>query len=143
MARREKAPKTEIVAFKVEEKLAEFLNKLPNKSEFIRKAIIAQFGMTCPLCTGTGVVPRGLHDHFAPVLAKNNLRRCDRCGDRHPIPMSLDNVAAEDLSRLKQFFQGGPFYCPTCYPQVPPCDDCDWHVPLERTAEHIRQAHTH
>ena len=37
-----KTPKTAVVAFKVEEELAEFLNKLPNKSAFIRKAIAAQ-----------------------------------------------------------------------------------------------------
>ena len=36
-----KTPKTALVAFKVEEELAEFLNKLPNKSAFIRKAIAA------------------------------------------------------------------------------------------------------
>ena len=38
-----KAQKTKIVAFKVEEDLAEFLDKLNNKSDFIRKAILAQF----------------------------------------------------------------------------------------------------
>ena len=32
-----KIPKTEVVAFKVEAELAEFLNKLPNKSAFIRR----------------------------------------------------------------------------------------------------------
>ena len=37
-----KPPKTAVVAFKVEEQLAEFLNKLPNKSAFIRKAIAAR-----------------------------------------------------------------------------------------------------
>lgn len=50
--------KSQIVAFKVEDDLARFLDDLPNKSEFIRRAILAQFGMNCPLCTGTGVVPR-------------------------------------------------------------------------------------
>ena len=64
-----KAVKTQVVAFKVEEDLAEFLNKLPNKSEFIRKAVVAQFGMTCPLCTGSGVVARGLHNHYKPIIA--------------------------------------------------------------------------
>src|SRR5205823_8036386 len=63
-----KLPKTAVVAFKVEEQLAEFLNKLPNKSAFIRKAIAAQLGMECPLCHGKGVVPRGVHDHYAPLL---------------------------------------------------------------------------
>ena len=47
-----KSQKTKIVAFKVEEDLAEFLGKLKNKSEFIRKAILAQFSMACPLCRG-------------------------------------------------------------------------------------------
>ena len=47
-----KTPKSQVVAFKVEEDLADFLNKLPNKSAFIRKSIVAQLGMTCPLCTG-------------------------------------------------------------------------------------------
>ena len=57
-----KAQKTKIVAFKVEEDLAEFLDKLNNKSDFIRKAILAQFSMACPLCAGSGVVARGIHD---------------------------------------------------------------------------------
>jgi hypothetical protein len=138
-----KAKKDAIVAFKVEEELAAFLNKLPNKSDFIRKAIVAQFGMACPLCAGSGVVARGLHDHYAPVLHKNNLHRCDHCGEKHPIPLSLDNIDGDEQKRLEQFFHGGPFYCPTCYTQVPPCDDCGWHIPLERTAEHHRQVHTH
>ena len=42
---KEKKQKSQIVAFKVEDDLAEFLDKLPNKSEFIRKAILAQFAM--------------------------------------------------------------------------------------------------
>ena len=40
-----KPQKKKIVAFKVEEDLAEFLGKLKNKSEFIRQAILAQFSM--------------------------------------------------------------------------------------------------
>ena len=77
-------PKTAVVAFKVEEELAEFLNKLPNKSAFIRKAIAAQLGMACPLCNGKGVVPRGVHDHFAPLLEQFSSRSCEggRVADR-------------------------------------------------------------
>ena len=49
MARKsQKAQKKQIVAFKVEDELAEFLDALPNKSEFIRKAILAQFGFARP-----------------------------------------------------------------------------------------------
>src|SRR6476659_4391606 len=66
-----KPSKTAVVAFKVEEELADLLNKLPNKSAFIRKAIEAQLGMACPLCNGKGVVPRGVHDHYAPLIKQH------------------------------------------------------------------------
>ena len=77
-----KTLKTAVVAFKVESELADFLNKLPNKSAFIRKAIAAQLGMACPLCNGAGVVPRGVHDHYAPLLGRFNSRSCDGCYDK-------------------------------------------------------------
>ena len=54
----QKTPKTAVVAFKVEEELADFLNQLPNKSAFIRKAIAAQMSMACPLCHGSGQATR-------------------------------------------------------------------------------------
>ena len=41
--KREKSEKSQIVAFKVDDDLANFLDNLPNKSEFIRRAILAQF----------------------------------------------------------------------------------------------------
>jgi len=138
-----KSPKTEIVAFKVEEDLAEFLNKLPNKSDFIRKAIVAQFGMACPLCNGSGVVARGLHVHYKPVIAANNHRPCEKCEAEQALPLTLDAVAAEDRPRIEQFFHGGPLYCAKCYPKVPPCDDCGWHIPVEDAANHVRSVHIH
>ena len=75
-----KPAKTAVVAFKVEEELADLLNKLPNKSAFIRKAIAAQLGVACPLCQGKGVVPRGVHDHYAPLVTRFNSRSCEGCG---------------------------------------------------------------
>ena len=84
-----KPPKTAVVAFKVEEELAEFLNKLPNKSAFIRKAIAAQLGMACPLCDGKGIVPKGVHDHYAQLLEQFNSRHCDGCGDELPLPLTV------------------------------------------------------
>ena len=138
-----KAPKTKIVAFKIEEQLAEFLNNLPNKSDFIRKAIVAQFGMTCPLCTGSGVVPRGIHLHYSPIIDGNNTRPCQMCGVAEVVPLSAKGVAEEDSVRLEQFFRGGPLYCARCYPEVPACDDCGWHIPHENVAEHFRKEHVH
>jgi hypothetical protein len=136
-----KQPKTAVVAFKVEEELAEFLNKLPNKSAFIRKAIAAQLSIACPLCNGAGVVPRGVHDHYAPLLKQFNSRHCDGCGDELSLPRDAGDLAPEDRSRLEQFFGGGPLYCDGCYEKAPTCDDCGWHIAPERAAEHQRAAH--
>lgn len=138
-----KTPKSKIVAFKVEDDLAEFLNNLPNKSDFIRKAILAQFGMTCPLCDGSGVVPRGLHDHYKPVIQANTKRACDKCKAAVDIPLSADGLTGNDKKRFEQFLHGGPLYCSKCYTNIPKCDDCDWHVPMEKVAEHFRSVHVH
>lgn len=138
---RRKPPKTAVVAFKVEEDLAEFLNKLPNKSAFIRKAIAAQLGMACPLCQGKGVVPRGVHDHYAPLLQKFNRGRCEGCGDELPLPHDDGVLAPDQRVRLEQFFHGGPLYCDPCFEKASTCDDCGWHIAPERVAEHQRKAH--
>jgi len=134
--------KKQIVAFKVEDELAEFLNNLPNKSDFIRKAILAQFGMTCPLCVGSGVVPRGVHGHYQPVIAKHNQRPCEKCKSSVEIPLTSDGASPAERKRFEQFLHGGPLYCTKCYPTIPTCDDCDWHVPMEKVAEHFRKVHS-
>ena len=145
MARKttQKSQKKQIVAFKVEDDLADFLDKLPNKSEFIRKAILAQFGMTCPLCTGTGVVDKGLHDHFKPVIVAHTSRPCEKCKADVSFPMSADAAPPADRDRIKQFLHGGPLYCSKCYQSAPPCHDCGWHVMMEKVAEHFKSVHTH
>ena len=144
MARKAAAPqKKNIVAFKVEDDLAEFLNNLPNKSDFIRKAILAQFGMTCPLCAGSGVVPRGLHEHFKPVIEGHAHRACEKCKTQVKLPMSLEGLPTADRSRLEQFLHGGSLYCAKCFSTVPKCGDCDWHVPIEKVADHFRAVHVH
>ena len=134
-------PKTEVVAFKVEKDLADLLNKLPNKSAFIRRAIEAQLGKVCPLCNGKGVVPRGVHDHYTPLLAKFKERSCDSCGSAMNLPTDPGALDDSDRSRLEQFLLGGPLYCDGCYEKLPSCDDCGWHISPDRVADHLRQAH--
>ncbi len=133
--------KKKVVAFKVEEDLADLLNKLPNKSAFIRKAIAAQLGVACPLCLGKGVVPRGVHDHFAPLLRQLSSRSCDGCGHTLELPVDSAELKDEDRARLEQFFLGGPLYCDGCFDKAPTCNDCGWHVDTMRFAEHHRQVH--
>lgn len=136
-----KSPKTAVVAFKVEAELAEFLDKLPNKSAFIRKAIAAQLQTACPLCKGSGVVNRGVHDHYAALLPQLNKRDCDGCGSNLPLPNDPGELAADDHNRLEQFFKGGPLYCDHCYEEAPTCGDCGWHIAPDRVAEHHRRVH--
>lgn len=142
MSRKEKPPKTEVVAFKVESELADLLNKLPNKSAFIRKAIAAQLGVACPLCRGKGVVPRGIHDHFAPLLDQMNARSCEGCGHELHLPMEATELSDKERARLEQFFLGGPLYCDGCYTNTPSCEDCGWHIPAEHIDEHHRKVHS-
>jgi len=136
-----RAPKTAVVAFKVEQELADLLNKLPNKSEFIRKAIAAQLGVACPLCRGKGVVARGVHDHFAPVLAEHHHKDCQGCGSQVNVPLDDGQLGEEDRSRLEQFLLGGPLYCDDCYDKAPECDDCGWHVTEDQIPDHVRHQH--
>jgi hypothetical protein len=134
--------KSEVVAFKVEAELADILNELPNKSAFIRKAIIAQLDMACPLCAGSGMLPKGLHDHYSTLLPKLNSRSCDGCGDKATVhAQDPGELAPGDRSRLEQFFHGGPFYCDHCYEKAPACDDCGWHITPDQTKKHQRAAH--
>src|SRR6266571_1208946 len=109
-----KTPKTAVVAFKVEEELADFLNQLPNKSAFIRKAIAAQMSMACPLCHGSGQVTRWVHDHFVPLMNSLSARACDSCGTDVTLPEEPGALSSEDQTRLEQFFKGGPLYCDPC-----------------------------
>ena len=136
-----KNSKTEVVAFKVEPDLADFLNSLPNKSEFIRKAIAAQMSIACPLCKGAGQVSRWAHDHYAALLADWNRRQCDGCGDALTLPRDPGDLSQEDQSRLEQYFHGGPLLCDPCYEKSPPCDDCGWHITTEKVEAHHTAAH--
>jgi hypothetical protein len=140
---KDKPPKDKVVAFKVEEELAILLDKLPNKSAFIRAAIAAQLGVACPLCQGKGVVPRGVHDHYAPLIAQFNARNCEGCGNELHFPRGSGELDPENRARLEQFFHGGPLYCDGCYEKAPSCDDCGMHINPDRVAEHLRQAHHH
>src|SRR5262245_6424842 len=131
-----KSPKTAVVAFKVEEELADFLNQLPNKSAFIRKAIVAQMSMACPLCHGSGQVSRWVHDHYLPLLSNFTHRNCDGCGTDVQLPEDPGALTADAQARLEQFFKGGPLYCDPCYDKAPTCDDCGWHITEDKAKEH-------
>jgi hypothetical protein len=128
--------KSRIVAVKIEDELADFLDRLPNKSDFIRKAILAQFGTACPLCTGSGQVPAAVGDHYAPVLRRHRERPCLKCGKVEPIPFDPSVVAEPDRPRWEQFFHGGPFFCASCFAVAAACGECGWYYSPDLIANH-------
>lgn len=75
--------KERVFTFKADEGLAELLDSLPNKSEFIRKAIEEAIGKRCPLCNGTGAISPAQNSHMQEFLALHPLKRCEECDAIH------------------------------------------------------------
>ena len=79
------SPKTDLITFKVEHSLAELIDRLPNKSEFIRNALLGALANTCPLCQGTGVLSPNQKTHWNAFAAHHPLRECEDCHEVHLI----------------------------------------------------------
>ncbi len=75
--------KEEIVTFKADPGLAEELEKLPNKSDFIRRALLRAFGNECPLCSGTGTLSADQMRHWKEFLEHHHLTKCATCNEMH------------------------------------------------------------
>jgi hypothetical protein len=136
-----KKPHLATVAFKVEDDLARLLNEMPNRSEFIRKAIAAQLGITCPLCHGKGAVSGWTHERFAPLIDSLRLLACAGCGDAQLVPPDPGFLSADDRARLEQFFHGGPLYCDPCFRAARPCGECGWRIEGDKINDHMRSLH--
>lgn len=75
--------KERVISFKVDGKLAEDLDKIPNKSDFIRKAIETALVGKCPLCNGMGVLTREQQKHMQHFLTLHSLETCEKCDAVH------------------------------------------------------------
>jgi hypothetical protein len=75
--------KQEIVTFKVDEALAASLKRIPNRSEFIRNAILAAFENGCPLCQGTGILTPEQRDHWQHFIENHSVSKCENCNAVH------------------------------------------------------------
>ena len=71
--------KGEIVTFKVDRELFEQIKKVPNRSEFIRNAILAALDNVCPLCKGRGVLQPRQKKHWEEFAANHDVKQCDEC----------------------------------------------------------------
>lgn len=75
--------KERVFTFKADEGLAEVLDRIPNKSEFIRKAIEVALDKRCPLCNGTGSLTPAQHNHMQHFLTLHSLETCEECDAVH------------------------------------------------------------
>jgi len=71
--------KQEIVSFKADESLLEAMRGIPNRSEFIRSAILSALDGACPLCKGTGILTPSQHEHWKAFAKDHALKECDQC----------------------------------------------------------------
>lgn len=71
--------KEQTVTFKVDEELFRLLNRIPNKSEFIRSSILRSLDNTCPLCNGTGIMNTCQKEHWDSFARHHHLTECSDC----------------------------------------------------------------
>ena len=74
--------KQQIITFKAEEALVEAMQDIPNRSEFIRSAILAALEGACPLCHGTGVLNPNQQRHWQEFSQTHRIQPCDECDER-------------------------------------------------------------
>jgi hypothetical protein len=78
-------PKSEIISFKADDLLLNQLERIPNRSEFIRNAVQAALGSLCPLCNGTGILTRCQREHWDEFQSNHRLEECKYCREVHVV----------------------------------------------------------
>lgn len=97
--------KQTVVSFRVDGHLAEILEDLPDKSTFIRDAVLRRVHGVCPSCQGRGVLPCLIADWLQANLQKVESVECTCCHYQYPTELVQDQLpkrARDD------------FLCPHC-----------------------------
>ena len=95
-----------VVSFRVDRHLADVLNKVPDKSSFIRDVILRSFYESCPICRGRGVVPEELSRWAEQAMKGAETVECHCCLYAYPrsvMPREKGKKKGEDR-----------FICPHC-----------------------------
>jgi hypothetical protein len=88
--------KQDIITFKVDEPLREAMKHIPNRSEFIRAAILGALESICPLCKGTGILTTDQHKHWNEFIQHHALQECADC---HAVHLVCGAAEGRDLAR--------------------------------------------
>ena len=89
---KQRSVKQEVISFKVDDSLAEVMRGVPNRSDFIRSAILAALDSVCPVCMGTGILSTSQKDHWEAFAASHPMMVCPDCEGRH---MTCENSPAK------------------------------------------------
>ena len=91
--------KTEIISLKVDAALLEAMKGIPNRSAFVRNAILQALANVCPLCGGTGALTPRQREHWEAFARTHDLRECDECHELHLVcPHDGSAEAEQDAS---------------------------------------------
>ena len=71
-----------MVTFKADASLIEAMEGIPNRSAFIRDAILAALDSVCPLCRGTGVLSPNQRRHWQDFAETHPLVMCNDCNEK-------------------------------------------------------------
>ena len=71
--------KPEIITFKADASLLDAMQGIPNRSEFIRNAVLNALDSVCPVCRGTGTLTPHQKKHWQKFAAEHSLQECDDC----------------------------------------------------------------
>jgi hypothetical protein len=94
-----KSNKTEIITFKVDGSLLDAMEGIPNRSEFIRAAVLQALDSACPLCQGTGIMTPEQKDHWDSFTADHQIEECDDC---HALHLICENRPKQKLSKREK-----------------------------------------
>jgi len=83
-----KKNKTEIITFKADDTLLEAMKGVPNRSEFIRAAVLQALDSSCPLCKGTGILNPDQKEHWEKFASDHSIEECTDC---HELYLVCDN----------------------------------------------------
>ena len=75
--------KQEVITFKVDESLSGILKGMPNRSEFIRSAVLNALKNICPLCKGVGIFTPQQWQHWLDFQKKHFVEQCTDCHSYH------------------------------------------------------------
>ncbi len=124
------------VTFKVDEELAKLLKALPNKSEFIREAIMSKMAVPCPACGGSGKMSKRQAMDIRALLESHYVGRCLNCGTKvtyTTCSQTKADIDPREVTRMNQAMKGGPLYCRTCFSETILCKRCNtWWHPSEK-----------